>query len=186
VNCSTKALCAVLVFVAVSGCDGRAPIDIELPRPDGKSAKPFETTNAVVAFIFVSTECPISNRYAPEVQRLQEKFGKVGFWLVYPNASDSDEEIRKHLQEFRHTAPALCDPKHKLVRLAGVRVTPEAAVFNSRGELLYHGRIDDRHVDFGKQRPEPTRRDLENALSAVLNGQAPQKAAGPSVGCPIQ
>lgn len=177
----------MLVVATASSCDARPPIDIELPLAAGKTAKPFQMTNvAAAAFIFVSTECPISNRYAPEVQRLQKKFDRIVFWLVYPNASDSDEEIRKHVKEFRHTAPALRDPRRKLVRLAQARVTPEAAVFSPRGELLYHGRIDDRHVAFGKERPEPTTRDLEDALTAALNGKRAPRGAGPTVGCPIQ
>ena len=72
------------------------------------------------------------------------------------------------------------------VRLARARVTPEAAVFSPRGDLLYHGRIDDRNVDFGKERPEPTTRDLEAVLDAVVNGKTPHRAAVPAVGCPIR
>jgi hypothetical protein len=117
---------------------------------------------------------------------LQGKFSKTGFWLVYPNRGESDEAVTKHLKEFRHTAPALRDPQHKLVRLASARVTPEAAVFSPRGELLYHGRIDDRNVDFGKERPEPTTRDLETALTSLINGDTPGRATGAAVGCPIR
>src|SRR5581483_2466179 len=58
-------------------------------------------TRAVV-FIFTSTDCPISNRYAPEVRRLVERFGGQGvvFRLVYPAAADSDTAIRAHLSAF--------------------------------------------------------------------------------------
>lgn len=164
-----------------------ASTELAFPQVRGKSAKPFAQTNvAAIAFVFVSTDCPISNRYAPEVQRLQEKFGRVRFWLVYPNTSESDEAVARHIQEYRHTASALRDPEHKLVRLARARVTPEAALFSASGELLYHGRIDDRDVDFGKQRPEPARRDFEAALEAVLKGEKPAAASTKAVGCPIR
>jgi len=184
----------IVLFLIILTSDGGAaqlrlnPQKLSLPAIDGKAINPFQTTNKAVAFVFISAECPISNRYAPEVQRLHEKFSArdVAFWLVYPNTGESDQTIGQHLKDFRHTAHALRDPKHELVRLARVRVTPEAAIFRPGGELLYHGRIDDRNVDFGKERPEPTVRDFEAALEAVMNGQTPKAAGGRAVGCPIQ
>jgi hypothetical protein len=186
-------LAIVLVFALATGCDGgesRVNRDkLSLPRIGGKAVRPFGARNAkAIAFVFISTECPISNRYAPEVQRLMEKFGAEGvaFWLVYPNAGESEQVVRQHLKEFRYNAAALRDPKHELVKLSQVRVTPEAAVFRSSGELLYHGRIDDRNADLGKERPRPTTHDLEDALAAVLEGRDPKPAGGRTVGCPIQ
>jgi hypothetical protein len=180
-----RALCGAALGVHL-GCQASGARELELPQADGRPAQPFATTNRAVAFVFVATECPISNRYAPEVHRLRTKFREIRFWLVYPNVTEPDEAVRKHAKEFGHEEPVLRDPKHKLVRLARARVTPEAAVFNAGGELLYHGRIDDRQVDFGKERPEPTTRDFERALQAVLNGKAPVPPGGRAVGCPIQ
>ena len=181
-----RGLCAVALGLH-TGCQASAIKDLELPQADGAAAKPFATTNTTaVAFVFVGTECPISNRYAPEVHRLRAKFPGIRFWVVYPNVGEPDEAVQKHAKEFGHKAPVLRDPNHKLVRLARAKVTPEAAVFSPGGELLYHGRIDDRQVDFGKERPEATSRDLENALKAVLTGKAPPEPAGRAVGCPIQ
>ena len=61
-------------------------------------------------------------------------------------------------------------PRHALVTVAAATVTPEAAVF-AGGRLVYHGRIDDRYVDLGLERPSPTKRDLADALAAVLAGK---------------
>jgi hypothetical protein len=183
----------LLFFVLAAGCDAGpstvAPQKLSLPTIDGKTLAPFDRNNAkAIAFVFLGAECPISNRYAPEVERLYQKFSAQGaaLWLVYPNAGESEQTIRQHLKEFRYTATALRDPKHQLVRLAQVHVTPEAAVFRPTGELIYHGRIDDRSADFGKERPEPTVHDFEDALSAAINGKTPKPAGGRAVGCPIQ
>jgi len=129
-----------------------------------RPVRPFQGSNApALVFLFVRTDCPISNRYAPEIRRLAAKYGKQGpsFWLVYPDGTESIQEIRKHLVDFQLPIAALRDPKHVLAKLAGVRVTPEAAVFLTDGTQVYRGRIDDRFVDFGKQRPEATQHDLE-------------------------
>jgi hypothetical protein len=64
-------------------------------------------------------------------------------------------------------------------------VSPEAAIVAPGGALLYHGRIDDRWVDFGKDRPSPTRRDLAEALSAILDGKAVVQTGPPAIGCTL-
>ena len=59
-----------------------------------------------------------------------------------------------------------------LSSLSKVSITPEAAVFNRTRTLAYHGRIDDKFVSLGVERPAATRRDLFDALTAVLAGRA--------------
>ena len=107
----------------------------------------------------------------------------VRFWLIYPNANETPAIIRMHLKEYGYPDIALRDPAHTLVKLAHPQVTPEAAVFNKRNTLVYHGRIDDRFVSLGKERPAPTKRDLEDALTATLAGKPVATPATPAFGC---
>ncbi|MBI3869509.1 MAG: redoxin domain-containing protein [Verrucomicrobia bacterium] len=154
----------------------------------GRSVDPFDAHDApATVFLFVSTECPISNRYAPEVRRLQKKFARfnVRFWLVYSDPQTSVEAIREHLKAYQLPVDVLRDSKHALVRLSQARTTPEAAVFLPGGRLAYHGRIDDRFVALGKERPEATRHDLEMVLEAIAHGKPAPFASTPSVGCYI-
>jgi hypothetical protein len=141
----------------------------------------------VSVFFFVSTECPVSNRYAPEYRRLQEQFASRGvrFWLVYPNADETPDAIRRHLKEFALPIGALRDPRHVLVKRALAQVTPEAAVFDPNGQLVYHGRIDNRFPDLGKERPAATSHELKDVLDAILAGKVVPSATVPAVGCRI-
>ena len=154
----------------------------------GEWQDPFQTTNSkALVFIFVKTDCPISNRYAPEIRRLHEKYAPRGarFWLVHADPDESLTNILQHSKEYQYPCGALRDPEHRLVQLCGVRVTPEAAVFTSGHRLVYHGRIDDRFPALGQQRAAPTRHDLAEALEAVLAGKAPEHASAPGIGCTI-
>ena len=158
-----------------------------LKDPDGRLVDPFlaaEDSSAIV-FLFASVDCPVSNRYAPEVQRLHAAFApkNVAFWLVYPNPGDTPDAVRTHLKAFGYPVHALLDPGHDLVKVAKVSITPEAAVFTSAGILAYHGRIDDKFVSLGVERPAATRHDLFDALTSVLAGQAPVQPSAPAVGC---
>jgi hypothetical protein len=142
-------------------------------------------TKATV-LLFVTTDCPISNRYAPEVARLFKSFASKGvsFWLIYPNPADAPQAIRDHLASFGYPMQALRDPAHALAKFVHATVTPEAVVVAGE-RVVYRGRIDDRYVELGVQRPAPTRRDLEDALAAVLAGRPVQLPTTQAVGCVI-
>jgi len=140
---------------------------------------------AMTVLIFVSTDCPISNRYAPEIKRLHDEFTPRGvrFRLVYPNPLDSEADIRTHLAEYGYPQIAQHDRDHTLVKMAGATITPEAAVFDASERLVYRGRIDDRFVELGRERPAATRRDLRNALTAALAGRSVSPSKTQAVGC---
>lgn len=151
---------------------------------DGSPANPFqEAPGKPAVLIFIRTDCPISNRYAPLIRKISSHYGdKVGFWLVYLGQTASAEKIRQHEAEYGYKLPALLDPQHALVTQAQVRVTPEAAVFDAQHRLIYHGRIDNWYEDLGRPRHAATRHELDEAIQAALTGKpAPNNA--PAVGC---
>ncbi len=139
-----------------------------------------------MVLIFVRTDCPISNRYAPTIQSLAAKYaGRVGFWLVYPSKSDTDQIIAAKLLEFGYKLPWMHDTDLKLVAKAKATITPEAGLFDASGQLRYHGRIDDLYVSLGRTRRSPTKNDLDDAVAAVLAGTSVKNDSAPAVGCYI-
>jgi ribosomal protein L35AE/L33A len=164
-----------LLAVLVQALSG-APVDA-LQAPAGTKA---------IVFLFTSTDCPISNRYAPEVRRIAETFAAKGVVvrLVYANPSEDTGAIREHMRAFSYAgaADALRDPDHALVKYVGARVTPEAAVY-AGGRIVYRGRIDDRYVELGVERPQATRHDLADAIAAVVAGQPVVQPKTQAVGC---
>jgi hypothetical protein len=153
----------------------------------GNARDPFEAPAAARVFIFVRTDCPLTNRYAPEFRRLSDEFAgqSVEFWLVYPDPSETSDKIQRHMAEYGFPGKPIRDPKHELVKRAHAITAPEAAVFDSKGELQYHGRIDDLWVAPGKARPMATKHDLEDAISAVLEGRTPKPADTVAIGCSL-
>lgn len=143
----------------------------------------------IVVLVFVTPDCPVSNRYAPELARIASVSPreKVSWWLVYPDPDVEAAEIEAHQREYSLPGKAIRDPQHVLARAAGVVVTPEVAVFRREGAgavLAYRGRIDDRVPEFGRARPEPSKRELVDAIAAITGGGAvPANAV--AVGCPI-
>jgi hypothetical protein len=162
-------------------------VDLE-GRPRDVLGSPAAPGTKLVAFIFALSDCPISNAYAPEVRALHAEFAARGveFWLVF-GTHESPEVIRKHLADFRYPCGALRDPHHAFAKQSRVRVTPEAAVYRREGgELLFHGRIDDRYAELNVRRRAPTVRDLHAALEDLLAGKPAKAPSGPAVGCIIE
>ena len=148
--------------------------------------------SAVVLF-FAASDCPISNRYLPEIRRIEEKFAaqNVVLWFVYPNYGETSEGVKQHEAAYGAEKHILLDPDHRLVALAHARVTPEAAVLvpehagSESLRAMFHGRIDDRYLSIGRERPKATQHDLERAITDVLQHRAVEPPNGPAVGCGI-
>jgi hypothetical protein len=139
-----------------------------------------------LTLFFIRTDCPVSNRYAPVMEHLYEAFHDKGidFRLVYVERDLTPAQMEAHRREYGYTIPALADPDRRYVQLAHARMTPEAAVF-VQGKLIYRGRIDDRYLDYGKTRPEPSRHDLEDVLTEIVAGKTLRPRETKGFGCAI-
>ena len=148
----------------------------------------FEAHGSPVVFLFLRTDCPIGNRYAPTIKEIAEAFTDDGvqFNLIYPDPSESWQQIQKHGENFGLQITAYRDPKHQLTNQLGATTTPEAVVLDKAGRMLYRGRIDNRAVDFGRERPRPTKHDLHDVLAAIVSGDPLAFSSEPAIGCFIE
>ena len=177
-----RSLLAALLL-AIGGCDADGLPGVR--DLDGNAVDPTTDTAArITVTLFVDSDCPVSNRYAPEVQRLYQQYAPrgVNFWLVYPDPDISVATIRAHMQRFGFQMSAARDPEHALVRRAHALVTPEAGIFLPDGTLVYHGRIDNRYVDLTRRRAQATEHDVARVLDTVLAGKAVDSSWNPAPG----
>ena len=173
---------AGLASLASSRSAGNTAFDLA-----GNPVNPLKSGGGrIVVLVFVRTDCPVANRYAPRIQKLSEQHAaKAAFWLVYPSKAESAEMIQKHEREYGYKIPALRDPQHVLVKESQVEITPEVAVFSTDRRLVYHGRIDNLYEDIGRTRSVATTHELEDAISAALGGKSVEVGATHGVGCYI-
>ena len=178
---------AMLLTAVLAGCDSPEPSSgLHAEGLDGRQVR-LDSGERPVVTLFVDPQCPIANRYAPAIQTIIKEFaGFADFWLVYPNSALSPREIREHVQDFQLPSTPVRDPAHGLVERARIRVTPEAAVFGADGSLIYHGRIDDRFVDFNRQRPVPKQRDLHDVLARMQSGESVARQMTVAAGSAVQ
>ena len=176
---------AIACVIAASATP-RALTDITVPSLNGVMVSPLRSTGDVTVLIFVTTDCPIANRYAPEIRRIHEEFSKkVTFWLVYTAGSKQVSELAEHRDSFGFPMKAVRDPENELVQVTGVTVTPEVAVYDRNQELSYRGRINDQYVEFGIARATARTHDLRDVLARLVKGEQVAYSETQAVGCYI-
>ena len=138
---------ASALLLSLAGSAGRpATATLRATDTDGKSWSLLSPApHEFDLLFFVSTDCPISNRYAPEITRICADYRARGVrcFLVYPDTGADAGAVSAHRRDYglSAAAPAIIDRDHALVRAVGPRVTPEAALYSSTGRV-YRGRID--------------------------------------------
>lgn len=164
--------------------------DLPLLTIDGASlgtlAKP--NKDGWLALFFVGTDCPVSNRYAPEIKRICAEYEPKGVScaLVYSDSHFTVDDIRAHLTDFGYHLPAIFDRERRLVAQAGATITPEVAVYAPGGELAYRGRIDDQHAQISRPRQQATEQDLRDALDDLAAGRSVRNPRTQATGCYIE
>jgi len=179
-------LLACLLLLATAALGG--PLEFNLRDAEGSAHTQAEWAQAhAIVLYFVTTDCPLSNGYAPEMNRIAETYAPRGvrFYAVQGDTTIADEEVRRHAREFAYRFPVLLDPQLTLARHTGATVTPEAVVMAADGAVLYLGRVDNRVEDFGKARVQPTEFDLRDALDAILAGRPVARPHTRAIGCAI-
>jgi len=155
---------------------------------DGREMSPLRPSGRAEILFFVTHDCPISNFYAPEIQRICSQYGAKGVScaLVYVDPSLNAAAVRKHLADFGYEGiPAILDGGHQVVDRAGAKVTPEAIVVGHDGKIVYSGRIDNFYAGLGKPRRQATTHDLRTALEETLAGKPVTTPKTSPVGCYI-
>jgi hypothetical protein len=178
----------MLALAADAGVRGAAPLAVS--DIDGHVWTPLSpATGETNLIFFVSADCPVSARYAPEIDRIAASYATRGVrtWLVYADLTATIPSVRENLRAFHPHAstPAIIDAGFQLTTAVDATITPEAAIYTSSGRV-YRGRIDDLYVSIGKSRREALHHDVREALDAIVAGRSVPTPQTDAVGCFIE
>ena len=192
-----RTLVALVVLTAASlaaSAARAADLKIGAPAPDftlpsasdGKAValKDLLAKSKAVAVVFIATKCPVSNAYNTRMAALGKEYAAKGVLLVGINSNKTEPagEVKEHAEKHGFTFPVLKDDGNKIADAYGATKTPEVFVLDPKGNLLYHGRIDESQDDAKNVRSP----DLRNALEAVLAGKPVPTAETKAFGCTIK
>ena len=133
--------------------------------------------------IFLMTDCPVANAMIPDLSDLASRYEPLGIRFYGIFSGEKQADILRHSEDYRIPFPCLLDDSSVLADKCGATRVPEAAIFDRDGISIYRGRIDDRAVRVGRIKPEPTERNLANALEALLAGKKLPPPQPATAGC---
>jgi mono/diheme cytochrome c family protein len=138
--------------------------------------------NGPAVFIFLSTECPLAQRYSLRLSRLHEDFSPrgVSFFGVYANADETRQTVAGLAREANMPFPLVKDVHGYLARKLGATMTPQVLVIDSQQILRYRGAIDDNRLENRVKRSY-----LRDALMALLAKRPVEVAQTDSHGCTL-
>ncbi len=165
---------------------GKAAPAFSLPNVETNTQialNPQALTKKATVVMFVSTRCPYSNAYNGRMTALANKYRPLGVAFVAVNANKNEPlaECAAYQKAQAFPFPTLKDADDRVADAYGAHVTPETYLIDSRGVLVYHGRIDN-----SMDPAEVKTHDLANALDATLAGRAVVKAETKAFGCGIK
>jgi peroxiredoxin len=206
-----RVLRSVLVFsfcLAAGACGGPDPDalalgatvpEFSLHATDGRTRSLREFADApVLAVVFTSNTCPVSQLYEARIQKLHDDYRARGVAVVAINANkpsalqladlrhtdvgDAPEDMKVRAAHRRLTYPYLSDgDTQAVVRQFGVTTVPHVFVFDRERKLQYRGRIDDDVRGAQVKSPE-----ARQAVDALLAGQPPPVTKTAAVGCAVK
>lgn len=141
-----------------------------------------------VALVFLSPECPVSNQYLPELNRIAKQFADqpVEFYGVVADPTISREKVKDYCRDFGIEFPVFFDAAGLLARVCQPSHVPQAFVVDSQGAIAYRGRIDDQYTAVGRRKEQASEHDFSDAIGAVIAGNAPKVASTEPVGCRLE
>lgn len=148
----------------------------ELGQNDGRVAR---------VFVFLSTECPVSNSYLRPLSELRKKIDteKVQLFGVVTDATVKRAEAVKHFEQFKLGIPVLFDPAGHVAAVLKPTHVPEAFVLDASGALVYRGAIDDTWGGVGRRRSQSSKHYLADSIDAIVKGNPVPVAKTKPVGC---
>jgi peroxiredoxin len=169
--------------------------DFRLPAVDGKSyAREDFAGKPVLVVMFICNHCPYVKAVEDRLIRLAREFEPQGVQFVAVCSNDAEnypddafDSLAARWRERGYGFPYLHDEAQDVAHAFGAVCTPDIFVYDygDKGKdrrLAYRGRVDDSWKDESRV----TKRELAEAIEALVAGQRPSREQRPSMGCSIK
>ncbi|MEX1240936.1 MAG: thioredoxin family protein, partial [Cyclobacteriaceae bacterium] len=145
-----------------------------------------------VILIFDCNTCPYSKAYNDRIIGLHKKFAPKGFPVVTINSNDGEqspgdsfEAMVSKARKKKYNFPYLLDETQQVAAAFGATNTPHVFLLEKKGDnfvVAYIGAIDNNP----RNGSSADKRYVENAVNALLAGQAVPVKNTKAVGCGIK
>ncbi len=127
----------------------------------------------------VSTTCPVSKRYVPELIRLANTLAPQGVEFHFLTTTKTEDPSTLKLPGQVHAGENTA-----LLAALGATCSTDTFVLDAAQTLIYRGAINDQY-GLGYNKPEPTQHYLADAISAALAQREASLSATEAPGCAL-
>ena len=133
--------------------------------------------------VLADTLCPCVDAVEDRITNLYKRYSSKGLRVAYVFATPDQKppEIARFMKRHQVGFPAIMDKDQRLLRMLDGRCSSEVYLFDKKGVLRYHGRVDNQ--TFGPKKA--TQHNLADAVAALTNGKPVPRAEAPAMGCTI-
>jgi peroxiredoxin len=172
---------------------GDMATDFSLKNIDGEMVSLADYDDAKGFIVtFTCNHCPYAVAYEDRIIALDAKYKDQGYPVIAINPNnpelveeDSFENMKLRAEEKGFTFPYLLDEGQTIYPQYGATKTPHMFVLektDAGNRVAYVGAIDDNHED----ESAVTKRYVEDAVDALLNGEQPEVTETKAIGCSIK
>jgi peroxiredoxin len=163
--------------------------EFELKGVDGKKHCMKEFRGKITLVVFMCNHCPYVQPKFSYLNELQEKFkGNVKVIGINSNSpeiveEDSFEKMKEYAKKNAFKFLYLIDETQETAKSFGAVCTPDPFLFNEKHELVYHGRLDDAHM---QEHTKAKTKEIEEAIEQLIQKKEVSVEEKPSMGCSIK
>lgn len=163
--------------------------DTKMLSIDGKkmSINDVKSKNGVLVMFSCNT-CPYVIKYQARTLQAIKEAKENGFGVIIINSNeaqrtseDSYAAMKNYAAGQKYQVPYVVDEKSTLANAFGATRTPECFLFDAKGNLVYHGAIDD-----NQDAAQAQRKHLYMAINETVKGSNVSVNNTRSVGCTIK
>ena len=168
--------------------------NFKLKNVDGEYISLYNYTPAEkgAIVIFTCNHCPYAVAYEDRIIETDRKFRSKGYPVIAINPNDPElvpedsfEKMQVRAREKSFPYPYLLDKTQEVYKMYGAKRTPHVYLLNKEnGDFMvsYIGTIDDNYKDASAVEKQY----LDDAVTALLNGDKPNPDFTKAIGCTIK
>jgi peroxiredoxin len=164
--------------------------DVKMKNVDGKELTLTEVAGKQgTLVIFTCNHCPWAKAWEERIAALGNEYAKRGIGVIAvnandpkTNAADSYEGMVERAKQRNFQFAYVVDSGSTVAKAFGAERTPEVFLFDARGQLVYHGTVDDNAENAAAVKQHY----LRDALESVAGGQPVAVAETKALGCTIK
>ena len=168
--------------------------NFKLKNVDGEYISLYNYTPAEkgAIVIFTCNHCPYAVAYEDRIIETDRKFRSKGYPVIAINPNDPElvpedsfEKMQVRAREKSFPYPYLLDKTQEVYKMYGAKRTPHVYLLNKENGnfvVSYIGTIDDNYKDASAVEKQY----LDDAVTALLNGEKPNPDFTKAIGCTIK